>query len=109
MQTFNQLGPEITDDADTVRALLSRFSFDNAKPPTNEQVVEWVSTFAKLAAEGTMLGDVGAFVRALSSFVSLLRIPIAPYSRSSSPPLLDGPTSSVSLIFRTAQALTLRL
>ena len=70
VQTLIQLGPEITSDADTVRALLLRFGVSDANPPRDAQVVEIISSLARLAAEGTTLCDVGALVRALGSFVS---------------------------------------
>ena len=65
-----QLGPDITGDADVVRALLTRFGITESNPPTDSQVVEIVTALARMASEGTMLPDVGAVVRALSSFVS---------------------------------------
>ncbi|KAI0057116.1 Not1-domain-containing protein [Artomyces pyxidatus] len=68
VQAFNQLGQDITSDADTVRALLLRFGISEMNPPRDAQIIDWISTLARLAAEGTALGDVGAFVRALSSF-----------------------------------------
>lgn len=70
VQTLIQLGPEITSDADTVRALLLRFGISDANPPRDAQVVEIISSLARRAAEGTTLCDVGALVRALGSFVS---------------------------------------
>ena len=70
VQTLIQLGPEITSDADTVRALLPRFGISDANPPRDTHVVEIISSLARLAAEGTTLCDVGALVRALGSFVS---------------------------------------
>ena len=66
-----QLGPEITSDADVVRALMTRFGISETSPPSDAQVVELVTSLARLASEGTMLPDVGAVVRALSSFVSI--------------------------------------
>jgi len=71
VQTLIQLGPDITGDAEVVRALLTRFGISDASPPRDNQVVEIVSSLARLAAEGAALCDVGALVRALSSFVSL--------------------------------------
>ncbi|KAI6043010.1 Not1-domain-containing protein [Pisolithus marmoratus] len=68
VQTLIQLGPEISSDADTVRALLVRFGISDANPPRDNQVVEIMSSLARLAAEGATLCDVGALVRALSSF-----------------------------------------
>ncbi|KAI5983751.1 Not1-domain-containing protein [Pisolithus albus] len=68
VQTLIQLGPEISSDADTVRALLVRFGISDTNPPRDNQVVEIISSLARLAAEGTTLCDVGALVRALSSF-----------------------------------------
>jgi len=70
VQCFNQLGADITNDVDTVRALLLRFGISDASPPGDSQVVEYVSTLARLAAEGSSLGDVSSFIRALVSFVS---------------------------------------
>ena len=72
MQTLCQLGQEITNDPDVVRALLLRFGVSEANPPRDGQVIEIMTTLGKLAAEGGTLCDVGALVRALSSFVSLL-------------------------------------
>ncbi len=70
VQALVQLGPEITGDAEVVRALLTRFGITESNPPTDSQVVELVTALARMASEGTMLPDVGAVVRALSSFVS---------------------------------------
>lgn len=70
VQTLIQLGPDLTSDADTVRALLLRFGISDANPPRDAQVIEIISSMARLAAEGTTLCDVGALVRALGSFVS---------------------------------------
>lgn len=72
MQAFNQLGPEITSDTDTVRALVHRFGISEANPPNDSTVIEYMVVLARLAADGTVLGDVGSFVRAISSFVSTL-------------------------------------
>lgn len=69
MQTLIQLGPDITSDPDTVRALLLRFGISEVNPPRDVQVVEIISALARLAADGTAMCDVGALVRALSSFV----------------------------------------
>lgn len=71
VQTLIQLGQDITSDPDTVRALLLRFGISESNPPRDVQVVEIMSTLARLAAEGTAMCDVGALVRALSSFVSI--------------------------------------
>ncbi|KAJ8581212.1 Not1-domain-containing protein [Rhizopogon salebrosus TDB-379] len=68
VQTLIQLGPEITSDVDTVCALLQRFGISDGNPPRDNQLVEIMSNLARLAAEGTILCDVGALVRALSSF-----------------------------------------
>lgn len=70
VQTFNHLGPDITNDVDTVRALLQWFGMTEANPPTDVQIVEFISTPARQAAGGAALGDVNAFVRALSNSVS---------------------------------------
>jgi CCR4-NOT transcription complex subunit 1 len=70
VQTLIQLGQDITSDPDTVRALLLRFGISESNPPRDVQVVEIMSTLARLAAEGTTMCDVGALVRALSSLVS---------------------------------------
>ncbi|KII88902.1 hypothetical protein PLICRDRAFT_109994 [Plicaturopsis crispa FD-325 SS-3] len=68
VQALIQFGPDITADADTVRALLERFQISSTNPPRDAQVVEIMSTLARMAVEGTQLCDVGALVRALSSF-----------------------------------------
>ncbi|KAH9946365.1 Not1-domain-containing protein [Epithele typhae] len=68
VQTLVQLGAEITCDADVVRSLLTRFNITESNPPTDVQIVEMVTTVARLASEGAVLPDVGAIVRALSSF-----------------------------------------
>lgn len=67
---MNQFGPEIMSDVDVVRGLLVRFGITEQNPPTNEQIVDIFSTLSRLTVEGAQLGDVGALVRALSSFVS---------------------------------------
>lgn len=72
VQTLIQLGPDITSDPDTVCALLQRFGISDANPPRDAQLVEIMSNLARLAAEGTTLCDVGALVRALSSFPATL-------------------------------------
>lgn len=72
VQTLIQLGQDITNDPDTVRALLLRFGISESSPPRDNQIVEIMSTLARRAAEGTTICDVGALVRALSSFVSRL-------------------------------------
>lgn len=69
MQTLCQLGQEVTSDPDVVRALLLRFGISETNPPRDAQVVEIMTNLARLAAEGGTLCDVGALVRALSSFV----------------------------------------
>lgn len=98
VQTLIQLGPEITSDADTVRALLLRFGISDANPPRDAQVVEIISSLARLAAEGTTLCDVGALVRALGSFVSC-KGSVAPVVVDTfcSMSTLTGPTSSKHL------------
>ncbi|KAJ1307774.1 hypothetical protein OPQ81_001861 [Rhizoctonia solani] len=68
VQTLIQLGPDITSDHESVRALLVRFGITDQNPPRDAQVIEIVSTLARYAAEGKSLCDVGALVRALSSF-----------------------------------------
>ena len=70
VQALVPLGPEITSDADIVRSLLRRFGINENNPPTDAQVVDLVTSLARLAPEGALLPDVGAVVRALSSFVS---------------------------------------
>ncbi|KAH9911414.1 Not1-domain-containing protein [Fomitopsis serialis] len=68
VQALVQLGAEITADPAVVRALLVRFNISTANPPQNAQVVEWMQSVARLASEGTVLPDVGSFVKALDSF-----------------------------------------
>lgn len=71
MEVLIQLGPEITSDPEIIKALLERFGITDANPPRDDQVVEIISTLSQLAGEGTIICDVGAFVRALVSYVSL--------------------------------------
>ncbi|KAJ7236727.1 Not1-domain-containing protein [Mycena haematopus] len=68
VQVLIQLGPDITSDPEVVRALLMRFNISDANPPRDSLVVDIMSTLGRLAAEGTTMCDVGALVRALSSF-----------------------------------------
>ncbi|PFH49091.1 hypothetical protein AMATHDRAFT_81473 [Amanita thiersii Skay4041] len=68
VQFLVQLGPEITADPETVRAILERFDITETNPPRDLQVVEMIGTLSRLASEGAMLCDTGALVRALSSF-----------------------------------------
>ncbi|CCM03832.1 uncharacterized protein FIBRA_05981 [Fibroporia radiculosa] len=68
VQTLAQLGPDITADPDVVRALLARFGVSESNPPRDDQVVEIVQNLARLASEGAVLPDVGALIRALSSY-----------------------------------------
>ena len=70
MQTLCQLGPDLTSDPDTVRALLRRFGVSESQPPRETQVVEILSTLARYAAEGTSLCDVGSLIKAIISLVS---------------------------------------
>ncbi|KAI9509952.1 Not1-domain-containing protein [Russula earlei] len=70
VQAFNQLGPEITSDTDTVRVLMHRFNISEANPPKESTVIEFMVALARLAADGSVLGDVGSFVRAISSVSS---------------------------------------
>jgi len=75
---------------ETARALLIRFGISNTSPPRDGQVVEIMSTLARLAAEGTAMCDVGVLVRALSSFVRLdcFRCITGPYNLSEYQPEL---------------------
>ncbi|KAG6874320.1 hypothetical protein C0995_001545 [Termitomyces sp. Mi166 len=63
-----QLGPDITSDTDVVRSLLARYGITDANPPRDIQVVETMTVLSRQAAEGKTLCDVGALVRAFSSF-----------------------------------------
>lgn len=63
-----QLGPDITGDADAVRALLARFGVTDAASPQDEQVIDIMSNLSRKATEGAVLCDVAALVRALNSF-----------------------------------------
>nr|GAT52123.1 Not1-domain-containing protein [Mycena chlorophos] len=72
VQALVQLGPEITSETELVRALLMRFNFSESNPPKDAFVVEIIQTLSRLASEGSTLCDVGALVRALSSFSASL-------------------------------------
>ncbi|KAL1947536.1 hypothetical protein VTO73DRAFT_13260 [Trametes versicolor] len=67
VQALVQLGPEATADPDVVRALFVRFGLTENNPPTDAQLVEVITSLARLASEGTHLPDVGSVVRALNS------------------------------------------
>jgi len=49
---------------------MHRFGISEANPLKDATIVEYMVVLARLAADGSLLGDVGSFVRALSSFVS---------------------------------------
>ncbi|KAJ4501745.1 Not1-domain-containing protein [Lentinula lateritia] len=68
VQALMQLGPDITGDADAVRALLARFGVTDAASPQDEQVIDIMSNLSRKATEGAVLCDVAALVRALNSF-----------------------------------------
>jgi len=72
VQVLISLGPELTSDPEAVKGLLERFGITSTNPPRDTQVVELMSTLASLAAEGNIICDVGALVRALVSFVSVI-------------------------------------
>ncbi|KNZ75310.1 General negative regulator of transcription subunit 1 [Termitomyces sp. J132] len=63
-----QLGPDITSDTDVIRSLLARYGITDANPPRDIQVVDTMTVLSRQAAEGKTLCDVGALVRAFSSF-----------------------------------------
>jgi len=50
---------------------MHRFGISEANPPKDATIVEYMVVLARLAADGSVLSDVGSFVRALSSFVSV--------------------------------------
>ncbi|KAH9180386.1 Not1-domain-containing protein [Lactarius sanguifluus] len=52
---------------DTIRALMHRFGISEANPPKDSTIIEYMVVLARLAADGSGLGDVGSFVRAISS------------------------------------------
>lgn len=52
-----------------MRGLLERFGITAASPPRDGQVTEVISALARLAAEGTVICDVGSLVRAFASYV----------------------------------------
>jgi CCR4-NOT transcription complex subunit 1 len=51
---------------------MHRFGISETNPPKDATVVEYMVVLAHLAADGSVLGDVGSFVRAIGSFVSIL-------------------------------------
>ena len=78
MQAFNQLGAKATSDTEAVLALLLRFGTNEANPPSDALVLDFMHVFARQTVEGVGLGDVGALVRALSSLVgTFVRAPVA--------------------------------
>jgi CCR4-NOT transcription complex subunit 1 len=71
VQILIQLGPDNTSDSEAVRGLLERFGITAASPPRDGQVTEVISALARLAAEGSVICDVGSLVRAFASYVCL--------------------------------------
>lgn len=69
VQTLMQLGPEITNGRDVSRAILARFGISESSLPRDDQVVEVITTLARLASEGNILCDVGTLVKVLSDLV----------------------------------------
>ncbi|KAK7693144.1 hypothetical protein QCA50_002710 [Cerrena zonata] len=67
LQALVQFGQEVTGDVEVIRAILARFSVDESKPPTDEQVSEIFTSLARLAADGGMICDAGALVRVYSN------------------------------------------
>lgn len=51
---------------------MHRFGISDTNPPKDATVIEYMVVLARLAADGSVLGDVGSFVRGMSSFVSVL-------------------------------------
>jgi CCR4-NOT transcription complex subunit 1 len=49
---------------------MHRFGISDTNPPKDATVIENMVVLARLAADGSVLGDVGSFVRAISSFSS---------------------------------------
>ena len=50
---------------------MHRFNISEANPPKNSTIIEYMVVLARLAADGSVLGDVGSFVRAISNVVSI--------------------------------------
>ncbi|KZT44176.1 Not1-domain-containing protein [Sistotremastrum suecicum HHB10207 ss-3] len=75
VQVLNELGPEITSDVDTVRALFRRYGLTDSSPPNDAQVAEIISSMSRHASEGGQLCDVNALVRAIASFHTSLNWP----------------------------------
>ncbi|KAF9532432.1 Not1-domain-containing protein [Crepidotus variabilis] len=68
VQVLNSLGPDLTTDPEVILALFERFGVNANNPPRDSQIIEVISNLARLAAEGNMICDVGALVRALVSY-----------------------------------------
>ena len=49
---------------------MHRFGISDANPPKDATIIEYMVVLARLAADGSVLGDAGSFVRAIGSFVS---------------------------------------
>jgi CCR4-NOT transcription complex subunit 1 len=79
VQVLIQLGPDITNDSEAVRGLLERFGITAASPPRDSQITEVISALARLAAEGTVICDVGSLVRAFASYVCLQNVTVIPF------------------------------
>jgi len=51
---------------------MHRFGISETNPLKDATVIEYMVVLARLAADGSVLGDVGSFVRAIGSYVSVL-------------------------------------
>ena len=71
VQVLVSLGSDLTSDPEAVKALFERFGITASHPPRDAQVVEIVSSLARTAAEGNVICDVGAIIRAFVAYVSL--------------------------------------
>ncbi|KAG2020512.1 CCR4-Not complex component [Coprinopsis cinerea AmutBmut pab1-1] len=77
VQTFVQLGSEITSDRDAMHGLLQRFDISDANPPHDAQLVEIVSALGRLIAEGTNVPDASVLIHTLASYRANLNWPAA--------------------------------
>ena len=71
IQILCQLGPDITSDAELVKAVLHRFGMTERLPPTEEQVIGMFSTLSRLTAEGAQVCDANTLVKVLNNFKGL--------------------------------------
>jgi len=104
-QLIVQLGPELASNVNVLRGVLGRFHISELHAPSDAQNIELFSTYGRLAAEGTPIGDIGLLVQMMGAFVSFsVKISYAQsYTMFSRVPTLTGVKSSSPLSDQNAK------